>query len=75
MCASRGGEGDADEVGQSALEAAERFSSGLAFSAFAFEVGGAVGAVADLVQRNGVKRLVELAVAPAVVAASRRGAG
>ena len=71
----------ADEV---ALEAAQRFAAGLAFGLLAREVGGGLGVVAGLGERESVERAVELAVAAAVEAVAvgaprgrgdRRGAG
>jgi hypothetical protein len=51
-----------------AFEAAERFFAGFAFGLFAGELGGGVGIPVRFVDREAVKRAVELTVAAAVQA-------
>lgn len=55
-----------DRLGDSTLEAAHGFGDGLILFAFAFVVGAGVGMPADLGERDGVQRPVELAVAAPV---------
>ena len=55
------------------FEAAEGFAAGLAFGSLAPVVGAALGVAADLGDRNGVERPVQLAV-PAAVQAVPNGA-
>src|SRR5215211_3717363 len=56
---AHGGEHD---VGQFPLQAAQSFASGFAGGSFAFVVGPAFGVAADLGDRDGIERAVELSV-------------
>jgi hypothetical protein len=57
-----------DAAGEVAFEASQRFAVGLAFGAFAFEVGLGFAVAACAGERDAVQRGVELAVAAAVQA-------
>src|SRR3954464_12311937 len=57
-----------DAAGEGALEAADCFAGGLAFGAFAIEVGAGLGVAAGAGDGDAVDRGVDLAVAAAVEA-------